>query len=384
VARRLLLPLLALTLLALAPGLAAPPPRGGGESSGKVRQALQRVRQELSAEKKRLEVINAREEDLSRQLSQTQNQLAEAREVLRQTTAQLADAQSRLELLRRGVVLARLELERSQRELARRLRQMNEEGEVSYLVVLLGSDSFSDFFTQAEYLTLIVQADRDLIRRVRARKQELEQQEARQRQTVAEIAQLQKIHREKTDSLARLEATRSQLLADLTAQRQALASYVVELEHSSAELEARLRRLLAAEQSRGGPRPRSAGRYIWPVQGFLTSGFGYRIHPIRGTMIFHAGLDLAADYGTPIAAADNGVVIHSGWYGGYGNCVILDHGGGYTTLYGHCQSLWVRYGQTVRQGATIATVGSTGMSTGPHLHFEVRKDGIAIDPRGRL
>jgi murein DD-endopeptidase MepM/ murein hydrolase activator NlpD len=108
------------------------------------------------------------------------------------------------------------------------------------------------------------------------------------------------------------------------------------------------------------------------------------MHPIRGRVIFHSGIDIGAMYGTAIYATASGKVIYSGWYGGYGNAVVIDHGGGYSSLYGHCSTLYVSNGQTVRQGATIASVGSTGMSTGPHLHFEVRQRGIPIDPRSKI
>ena len=135
------------------------------------------------------------------------------------------------------------------------------------------------------------------------------------------------------------------------------------------------------------PRPgrvRGTGRYLWPADGSPSSPFGYRVHPIFGTLRFHSGLDIAAGGGAPIRAADSGTVIHSGWYGGYGNCLIIDHGGGYSTLYAHCSALYVSYGQAVRQGQTVAAVGSTGYSTGPHLHFEVRINGNPVDPRGFL
>ena len=123
---------------------------------------------------------------------------------------------------------------------------------------------------------------------------------------------------------------------------------------------------------------------IYPVNGPVTSQFGYRVHPIAGTTRLHTGMDFGVGYGVPILAADNGVVIHSGWYGGYGNTVILDHGGGFTTLYAHASSLAVNVGQTVKQGQMVSRVGSTGYSTGPHLHFELRYHGNPINPLSRL
>ena len=126
------------------------------------------------------------------------------------------------------------------------------------------------------------------------------------------------------------------------------------------------------------------GQLSWPCSGVITSPYGYRTHPIFGRTIYHSGIDIGVAYGTPIHAADSGTVIYSGWISGYGNAVIIDHGGGMQTLYGHNQSLNVSEGQSVSKGAVIAFAGSTGNSTGPHCHFEVEINGQAVDPMGYL
>jgi murein DD-endopeptidase MepM/ murein hydrolase activator NlpD len=123
---------------------------------------------------------------------------------------------------------------------------------------------------------------------------------------------------------------------------------------------------------------------IWPVNGTVTSGYGYRIHPILGKRILHTGIDIAAASGTSIWAADGGTVIYATWVSGYGNTVAIDHGGGISTLYAHQSSMAVSYGQKVKKGQVVGYVGSTGYSTGPHLHFEVRVNGTPVDPMGYL
>jgi murein DD-endopeptidase MepM/ murein hydrolase activator NlpD len=125
-----------------------------------------------------------------------------------------------------------------------------------------------------------------------------------------------------------------------------------------------------------------SGRLLQPVAGPVTSGFGWRTHPISGDRRFHPGIDIAAPTGTPVRAADGGTVISAGWQGGYGLTVVIDHGGGITTLYAHLSRLDTRVGVVVRAGEQIGAVGSTGRSTGPHLHFEVRERGIPRDPAG--
>lgn len=122
------------------------------------------------------------------------------------------------------------------------------------------------------------------------------------------------------------------------------------------------------------------GDMIWPVKGVITSPFGYRMHPIYGRRILHSGMDIGVDYGTPVKAAMAGIVVEADWMSGYGNAVVIDNGKGTTTLYGHNERLNVREGQTVKQGDIIAYAGSTGNSTGPHVHFEVRVNGEAVDP----
>lgn len=119
---------------------------------------------------------------------------------------------------------------------------------------------------------------------------------------------------------------------------------------------------------------------IWPTRGALSSGFGWRVHPVYGYGRFHNGLDISAPTGTPIYAAAAGRVVQSGWMSGYGNAIVIDHGKGLNTLYGHCSSLAVGVGAFVRKGQTVAYVGSTGLSTGPHLHYEVSVNGAQVDP----
>jgi murein DD-endopeptidase MepM/ murein hydrolase activator NlpD len=137
--------------------------------------------------------------------------------------------------------------------------------------------------------------------------------------------------------------------------------------------------LLKASREQGSS---DAGSSVlsWPLPGNVTSGFGYRIHPIFHVGKLHTGIDLDGNTGDPIKAAALGVVVSAGWRGGYGKCVVLDHGGGLATLYAHQSVIMVSEGQTVKRRQVIGKVGSTGYSTGPHLHFEVRVDGSPVDP----
>jgi murein DD-endopeptidase MepM/ murein hydrolase activator NlpD len=207
--------------------------------------------------------------------------------------------------------------------------------------------------------------------------------------TRAELAAVQ-------EQAAAEQANQQALLGTVQTQRQAWEARVGELEAESARIaallaEAERQRTAAAAaasgrsgggSSAGPPPPASLSTpFSNPLARMvIVSGFGYRIHPIYGTSRLHTGIDLDGDTGDPIYAAGAGVVLSAGWRGGYGNCVIIDHGGGYGTLYAHMSSIAVGTGQTVRQGDRIGAIGSTGASTGPHLHFEVRIYGQPVDP----
>ena len=120
---------------------------------------------------------------------------------------------------------------------------------------------------------------------------------------------------------------------------------------------------------------------IWPVKGWVTSEFGYRVDPFTGRQELHEGLDIAARLGTPVVAPADGIVIYARYERSFGNTIIIDHGYGFSTLYGHLSEIYVRPGDRVKRGQVIGAVGNTGRSTGPHLHYEVRKNGVPVDPR---
>ena len=155
----------------------------------------------------------------------------------------------------------------------------------------------------------------------------------------------------------------------------------LEEQYNAMQRESRkLEQQIFAIQAKSGGAPVFKGKFIMPLNGRRSSGFGTRRHPISGKTKMHTGLDIAAPSGTRISAAGSGRVITAAYLNGYGNTVVIDHGGGISTLYGHCSRLYVKVGQTVNQGDRIAAVGSTGYSTGPHCHFEVRVNGKPVNP----
>jgi murein DD-endopeptidase MepM/ murein hydrolase activator NlpD len=273
-----------------------------------------------------------------------------------------------------------------------RLVDIYESDEASTMDVFLGASSVQDALDKVQYLNDIGDQDRRVAQQVAAAKAQIRVQRAKtkklrgsvQSETAvisARTAQTRFVRDQLVGAKGDLSSKQQQKLQDisqLTKEQQAEAEEIDALRASSASLAARIQAAQAGRQS-GGPSsgPSSSG-LVWPVSGPVTSSFGWR----WGRM--HEGIDIGVGTGTPIHAAASGTVIYCGWESGYGNLTVIDHGGNLATAYGHQSSISVACGQQVAQGQVIGAVGSTGHSTGPHLHFEVRVNGSPVDPLGYL
>lgn len=258
-----------------------------------------------------------------------------------------------------------------------RLRDIYINGQINYLDVLLGAKDFSDFSSRMFLLQKIISRDLAMMDTIMKETAEIE---ARQKELDAQMADIEKMRSDLEEKQQKAEASkeeRAQLLYKAEEEsRQADEDYdrLLAISENIASM------LRSLERSSSMPTSGGTGKFIWPVTGEITSYYGWRTHPVFGTTRYHSGMDIACDYGTPIVAADSGTVIYSGWMGGYGYAVMIDHGGGLVSLYGHNQELAVSEGQYVNQGQVISYAGSTGWSTGPHCHFEVRIHGEVTEP----
>lgn len=353
------------------------------------RELLNRNQEKLRVEKEKLSDINRKQIDLSNQLRNTEANLWKVENSIREIKDRKEKVIENIRLTQADIEVMKVQIIASQKALGKRLCESYKDRYVNYLAVLFDSSNFFDFLTRIDFMKLIVKNDLAMVDELKAKRNKLIEEEQRLARLKSTLTASENEYREKQKSFGLLHAQRKVILNDVTLQQQNIAEEVYEMELLSRELETQLEDLIREEQrlneTRHAAAPiRSEGSFIWPVTGVVTSNFGYRYHPVRGGYRFHSGIDIAASYGVPIRAAASGVVIMSSWYGGYGNAVVIDHGNGYSTLYGHCSALFVGSGQRVQQGMAIASIGSTGMSTGPHLHFEVRYQGNPIDPRSRI
>jgi murein DD-endopeptidase MepM/ murein hydrolase activator NlpD len=362
----------------------------------------QSIDSRISRLQERVQAAKEREAQLHSEIDSVSGEIRGLEQRVGVISQQLAPLERELELreqkLNRLNALFQVQTERLQflrAQYATALTRMNRRMVAVYessppdeLSVLLAARTFSEMIDGLDYTRLVARRDRQIVSEVGAAKRNVtiaREQTKRSRDAVQQQAQIvavrvhevRQLRDELVASKGKLEVARQEKkvsLDQLTAEERADAEEIDSLQQVSADLAAKIR----AAQSHSTVQHVSGAGFIWPVNAPITSPFGWR----WGRM--HEGVDLGAAYGSPIAAAAAGVVIYAGWEGGYGNLVVIDHGGGLATAYGHQSRIAVSLGQSVAQGETIGYVGSTGHSTGPHLHFEVRVNGEAVDPLGYL
>ena len=311
--------------------------------------------------------------DLKQNITYTANQISE-------TEYRLAQAQKTLDQFEKQLTKTETDYERVRSATVGRLQFLQRQQASEGWAVLLQSQDLNQFLDRQYQLKRVYAADRQVLEDLKVKAEAIRTQKATVENQKNQVALLrQQLLSQKQEYEA--EATEeNQLIDRLQQQRDALEAAETQLLRDSEQLAGLIRQKLAAQSGI----VRGTGRFIFPANAAISSGFGNRVHPILGYSRFHAGVDFSASYGSTVRAADSGRVIFSGWYGGYGQAVVIDHGNGLSTLYAHTSRLFVREGQTVEQGQPVAAVGSTGLSTGPHLHFEVRRNGNPVNPMGYL
>ena len=265
--------------------------------------------------------------------------------------------------------------------LEERLVTMYEVGETKYLDILFNSAGIMDFLSNYYIIQQMIESDTILLDEIEQEKEEIEKSKNSLEEQKASI-KLKKAKKEQLAVITQNNKTlKEQAVANLSEEEIQLQQKIEEYKSEESKIEA-LIKLATNEYEYTGDY--TGGVMAWPIAKsgtYITSAYGVREHPIQGVIKQHTGIDIGnAGFGAPVIAAADGIVTMAGYYGGYGNCVIINHGNGISTLYGHGQKILTEVGKEVKKGDLILEVGSTGNSTGPHLHFEVRINGSCVDP----
>ncbi len=360
------------------------------DSLKQQRQQINKQRQNVKQESDRLTNL---QKEAEKRLTGLETNLKVTNSNIKDSEFRLQQATNLLQSLQADLATAEVAFRKHQQATIARLRYLQRSPIGQGWAVLLQSHNFNDFLSRRHQLKLVYQADQKNLATLTEQAEQIENQKTQvegKKNEIYLIRQQLLAQKANYQEQANLQAN---LIQRLNSDRTALTAAQNQLERESQAIttliqrkisEAKAREAAAKARSRTSIFTRGIGIFIYPSLGRISSPFGWRIHPILRRRRFHSGLDFAASQGSPIRAADSGTVIFSGWYGGYGKTVIINHGKGISTLYGHSSNLHVSEGQTVKRGQAIAAVGSTGLSTGPHLHFEVRKNGTPVNPANYL
>jgi murein DD-endopeptidase MepM/ murein hydrolase activator NlpD len=359
------------------------------------------ARSSLQNTNKKLQQVKAKVEHLKKKEAETSFILAVLQKRIENTSVKLADTQYRYEQTQRQIKVTDVKLREAETDLKKQIdatvstvKRLYKYRYFDYLLFLFNSDDISTFLRRSVYFNYIIRQDNDTINEIKKKKEEIHDLKEDFKEKQVKIENISKKIAVQKTIYEDQNQEQEEYLQQIQTDRKVYEREQSALESESNRIAAMLRSLAQQRRrqvaSKGssytfkGP-AFSGGRMGWPsASNVLTSYFGYRVHPIFHTRKLHSGIDIGASYGMPIYAAADGVVVEAGWTGGYGKAVIIDHGNGIATLYGHSSAIYVSPGQPVKRGQLIAATGATGFATGPHLHFEVRVNGTPVDPLAYL
>jgi murein DD-endopeptidase MepM/ murein hydrolase activator NlpD len=387
--RRLLLGLLAgaLVFCFVAPGVA------GGQTSpdpktrrDELSNAIEDVSAEEVAAVNELQGITAQRQDLEAKVAALDQQIAAATQKVEAAEAEIARIQAQVETVQRDIDRIKAEIQASKdkfNQSAVALYKGGGGGGTNF-TLLSTNGGAHELIAGSKYLGENSRRFERELQRQGSLKDQLDDAQTDLRKEQAKAQEAQQVAAQERDNVTQLRTQADGERDQVAAAEQREQEVIEGIRARKADFEAQYNAVqaqIAASVSRGNPTPGNH-RFIWPVNGPIASGFGPRTHPIYGGSRMHTGVDISASQGTPIKAAGDGVVKMAGPNGGYGNWTLIDHGGGLATGYGHQSRIAVSIGQHVSTGEVIGYVGSTGASTGPHLHWEVRVNGNPVNPLG--
>lgn len=355
-----------LLVLTLCFGMAVPAEASEISDAKKKTEELEKQKQTAESEKKSLE----------KKLESIISDMEETKTKIEKKEAEISEKEEEL-------IQAQIDENDQYESMKKRIKYMYENGNAQFIEILCESKSIADFLNNAEYITTISEYDRNMLVEFQEIVAQVEEQEAVLQQEYDELEVMQDDLIAKQDNLTELLADKDDEIEKISDDLEDAQEKLESLQAAAAEAQRKQQEKASSYSSNAGASVISGnGMFTHPCPGYsyISSEFGWREQPIAGASTNHKGIDFAAPMGTPIYAAESGTVVSAGYSGNCGNLIVINHGNGLQTYYMHCNTMYVRAGQTVTKGQNIAAVGTTGNSTGPHLHFQVMLNGTPVNP----
>ena len=327
------------------------------------------------------ETLNEKKEDVKSKIEEIDDKIKDCESQIEDLKTKLAESKKNMDEVTEKYNKVKAEYDKNEKLFQERMVALYEAGDTTYLDVLLSSASITDFISNYYLIERLADYDSQLLTKIESQKKELEESKSKIEEEEKKLQELKSNAIKLTTTLKNSRTLQKSKMDKLTEEEKGIQEEINKYKIEEANIENQIKQ---ATNDGEYQLQYTGGVMLWPVakEGtVITSPFGTRNHPIQGVVKLHSGIDIGgAGYGAKVVAAEDGVVSFAGTLGGYGNCVIVNHGGGISTLYGHGQTLLTTVGTNVKKGDIIMEVGSTGNSTGPHLHFEVRVNNIAVNP----
>ena len=339
------------------------------------------VKSKIEEQNQKLEYVQGEISDAVKEIEEIDDKIKDCESQIEDLKTKLAESKKNMDEVTEKYNKVKAEYDKNEKLFQERMVALYEAGDTTYLDVLLSSASITDFISNYYLIERLADYDSQLLTKIESQKKESEESKSKIEEEEKKLQELKSNAIKLTTTLKNSRTLQKSKMDKLTEEEKGIQEEINKYKIEEANIENQIKQ---ATNDGEYQLQYTGGVMLWPVakEGtVITSPFGTRNHPIQGVVKLHSGIDIGgAGYGAKVVAAEDGVVSFAGTLGGYGNCVIVNHGGGISTLYGHGQTLLTTVGTNVKKGDIIMEVGSTGNSTGPHLHFEVRVNNIAVNP----
>ena len=349
--------------------------------------AIQANATEISETQKKAEELEKKKKDAEKEKQSLEKQLESIVSEMEGTKTKIEEKETEISAKEEELIQAKVDENDQYESMKKRIKYMYENGNTQFVEILCESKSIGEFLNNAEYITTISEYDRTMLVEFQAVVKDVEEQEAALQAEYDELETMQNDLITKQDSVTELMETKDAEIEQISSDLGDTKDKLSELQAAAAAAERKQQEKNSGYSNNAGASVITGnGTFTHPCPGYtyISSEFGYREQPIAGASTNHKGMDFAAPAGTPIYAAASGTVTSASYSGNAGNMIVINHGNGLQTYYMHCNSMYVRAGQTVSKGQNIGAVGSTGNSSGPHLHFQVMQNGTPVNPRNYL